>query len=131
MYCRQSTMMQNSHQFQQKGKNCCFRVLSRATSFIKSFEKEETTLQGQNKGPHGDLNPGPPAPKAGIIPLDHADTLQPVKTTVCHAIPYYFTYIIYLFSTCLHFICDYIVRLLSTFVVKLCISFIFHFYYHL
>ena len=23
-------------------------------------------------GPHGDSNPGPPAPKAGIIPLDHA-----------------------------------------------------------
>ena len=25
----------------------------------------------KNQGPNRDLNPGPPAPKAGIIPLDH------------------------------------------------------------
>jgi hypothetical protein len=30
--------------------------------------------KGAQYGPHGDLNSGPPAPKAGIIPLDHADT---------------------------------------------------------
>ena len=29
------------------------------------------THHNKKHGPNGDLNPGPPAPKAGIIPLDH------------------------------------------------------------
>jgi hypothetical protein len=29
------------------------------------------TFSKQNDGLNRDLNPGPPAPKAGIIPLDH------------------------------------------------------------
>ena len=28
----------------------------------------------KGRGPNRDLNPGPPAPKAGIIPLDHLAT---------------------------------------------------------
>ena len=31
-------------------------------------------LNTQKFGPNRDLNPGPPAPKAGIIPLDHLAT---------------------------------------------------------
>ena len=30
-----------------------------------------TVRAEKSHGPNGDLNPGPPAPKAGIIPLDH------------------------------------------------------------
>ncbi len=28
------------------------------------------------KGPDGDLNPGPPPPKGGIIPLDHRGAVE-------------------------------------------------------
>ena len=31
------------------------------------------------KGPNWDLNPGPPAPKAGIIPLDHLALYTQIK----------------------------------------------------
>ena len=34
------------------------------------------THHNKKHGPNGDLNPGPPAPKAGIIPLDHLATLR-------------------------------------------------------
>ena len=30
--------------------------------------------ESKSEGPNRDLNPGPPAPKAGIIPLDHLAT---------------------------------------------------------
>ena len=37
-------------------------------------------LKVKKQGPNRDLNPGPPAPKAGIIPLDHlAALLNEVK----------------------------------------------------
>ena len=32
-------------------------------------------LNQKDFGPNRDLNPGPPAPKAGIIPLDHLANL--------------------------------------------------------
>ena len=37
-------------------------------------EKSHDTKKSH--GPNGDLNPGPPAPKAGIIPLDHLAALS-------------------------------------------------------
>ena len=35
-------------------------------------------LAGKKGGPHGDSNPGPPAPEAGIIPLDQAACVSQV-----------------------------------------------------
>ena len=40
---------------------------------------------GKKKGPHGESNPGPLAPKASIIPLDHAATLNGVVWTTAQA----------------------------------------------
>ena len=39
----------------------------------KSWRDVARNVACKRVGPHGDLNPGPPAPKAGIIPLDQAD----------------------------------------------------------
>ena len=42
------------------------------------FKKKTSTFyvykNSKMSGPDRDLNPGPPAPKAGIIPLDHQAT---------------------------------------------------------
>ena len=39
-------MMQNSYQFQQKGKNGCFSVLSRATPSVKEIWYTQTEREG-------------------------------------------------------------------------------------
>ena len=41
----------------------------------------------QNTGPFGGLNPGPPAPKAGIIPLDQTDRALPSHLTIKRLCP--------------------------------------------
>ena len=40
------------------------------SGMVQTYKPDEN---GIKKGPLRGLNPGPPAPKAGIIPLDQAD----------------------------------------------------------
>ena len=48
------------------------QVLGSTPSVPFSFARSHFLAHHTKKhGPNGDLNPGPPAPKAGIIPLDH------------------------------------------------------------
>ena len=51
------------------------QVLGSTPSVPFSFARIHFLAHHTKKhGPNGDLNPGPPAPKAGIIPLDHLAT---------------------------------------------------------
>ena len=51
-----------------KGQKVCY------FNSAAEFHKQKYVI-----GPNRDLNPGPPAPKAGIIPLDHLASLKTMK----------------------------------------------------
>ena len=55
-------------------KTQCLQQKVEYQKYIISSTRASNALVGtkiQNDGLNRDLNPGPPAPKAGIIPLDH------------------------------------------------------------
>ena len=51
------------------------KPLKKKSKQVKNMDgKNKNEMENNNikkKGPSWELNPGPPAPKAGIIPLDH------------------------------------------------------------
>ena len=48
-----------------------FIMTSVYANTVKSAEYDQEEKRAKNLGLNRDLNPGPPAPEAGIIPLDH------------------------------------------------------------
>ena len=60
-----------------------FPVRSWALIFVSKVFCKPNARRSQEKGPSRGLNPGPPAPKAGIIPLDHTAERRTVFELVC------------------------------------------------